>query len=115
MRGHGREEVVVHRRVGVFLRIQHPDQDIDQAHHALHNRAVGRPGGVEVRQVQQDQPRTLVREAGNGNGMVAVAHLQPVQQRLAAVRAPDTCQRFRRGGPAGRRRRDFSAADRVEQ
>ena len=116
VRGQRRQEVVVHGGVGVLLRIQHPDEDVHQAHHALHDLAVGGPGRVEVRQVQQDQaawPRR--RSPAPAPAWCRLPHVQPVQQRLRCRPLPRHRQRFRRGGPAGCRRRDFSPADRIEQ
>ena len=47
----------VHRRVGVLLRIEHPDQQVHHAGHPLGLGPVGGGGRVEVRQVHQHQTR----------------------------------------------------------
>ena len=88
VRGQRRQEVVVHGGVGVFLRIEDPDEDVHEPHHPLHNLPVGRPGRVEVGQVQKDQPGAVVGEPLHRGSSMALPDLQPVQQRIAALGRP---------------------------
>ena len=81
----------------------------------LHDLPVLGGGGIEVRQVQQDQARWSRRRIPAPPRRGAGSVTQPVQQRLAALRSPDAGQRFRGGGTACRRGRDFFAADGVEE
>ena len=115
MGGERGEEIVVHRGVGVLLRIEHPDEDVDESHHPLHDLAVGGTGGVEVRKIQQDQAGAVVGEPGYRPGVVPVADVQPVQQLIAALGAPDSSEGLGGRRPPGGRRRDFLAADGVEK
>src|SRR3546814_16098459 len=54
--GHRREEVAVDDRVGVLLRVEHPDEDVDDARHPGGALPVLGGGGVAVRRGHQDQP-----------------------------------------------------------
>ena len=57
----GRQESVVHGGIGIFLRIEDPDQDVDLPREPLHNVVMLDGGGIEIGQVQQDQAPAIVR------------------------------------------------------
>ena len=52
----GAQVALVQRRVGVLLRVEHPDDDVHQPQQAVHLLAVTGGGGVVVGQVDQDKP-----------------------------------------------------------
>ncbi|GIU57071.1 hypothetical protein NicSoilC12_28200 [Arthrobacter sp. NicSoilC12] len=105
----------MHGGVGIFLRIEDPDKDVHEAHHPLHNLTVGGPGRVKVRQVQKDQPGVVVGEPFDRCRSVALSDLQPIQQRITALDAPNARQRLGGGRPAHGRRRDLLAAYGIEK
>lgn len=54
--GQGAQIALVQCRVGVLLRVQHPDDDVHQPQQAVHLLAVTGGGGVVVGEVDQYQP-----------------------------------------------------------
>ena len=100
--------VLVQRGVGVLLRVDDPHHEIGERDHAVHLEAVLAHDGVEVGQVEQDEPVQLVPHA------VAARHLEPVEQRVVDA-APDRRARGRRRGPPVAGRGELGAGERVEQ
>ncbi|GAB3853705.1 hypothetical protein GCM10029963_45410 [Micromonospora andamanensis] len=95
----------MHHPVGVLLRVDHPDHQIDEAEQAVHLQPVRVLDGVEVGQVEQDQPvqRRLVVavEQALPHEPVAGQHTEPVEQSGATVEwAPDAGVGDTCGGPA---------------
>ncbi len=54
--GQGPQVALVHGRVGVLLRVEHPHQQVGHLHQPVDLDVVGDLGGVVVGQVEQDQP-----------------------------------------------------------
>jgi hypothetical protein len=110
VRGHRLEEVLVHRLVGVLLRVQHPDHQVRQHDQPLHLEVVAELGRVVVGEVEQDQALEVTRvttgvEHGVARGLVPQRDAHPLEQVLGTLRAaPDA--------GAGPRRRRASYADR---
>ena len=77
---------LVHRRVGVLLRVEHPDQQVDQLHQPVDLQPVRQPDGVVVGQVEQDQPGRVGVAAACRS--VPAGDLQPVEQRTRRPSRP---------------------------
>ena len=77
--GEGDQVTVVQRRVGVLLRVDHPDQHVDQLHQPIDLHPVLPLGGVVVRQVEQDQPVQRLGRLRVPLQRMSPGDLQPVQ------------------------------------
>ena len=95
---HRPEVLLVDHRVGVLLRVQHPDEDVHGLSEPGGAPVVADDDGVDVGEVEQDEP-TQVAAAPAGLHLVALVHLEPVQERGSVCGgAPHHGQRVRRGG-----------------
>ncbi len=109
----GRHVVVVEPGVGVLLRVGHPHEEVDELEDPLGLGAVPDLGGVEVGQVEQDQPvegAELGAELGTrstvGGDVVAGADPEPVEEVAHRFVTPD-----RGGGGRGGRAPDADLGD----
>ena len=100
---------IVQRGVGVLLRVDHPHEQVDEAHEPVHLDPMGDLDRVEVGQVEQDQP---VRAAAVER--VPRRHLQPVEQPVVG-RAEDGGARRRGGRPRDALADERATRERVEQ
>ncbi len=92
-----RDEIaVVHRRVGVLLRIEHPHQDVDETDEPVDLEAVLQLDAVVVGEVEQDQ--SVQRRFGLVP--VPAGHFQPVEQPVGPVLPPHGRVRDTGRGPA---------------
>ena len=104
------EITVVQRRVGILLRLYDPDEEIGELDHPVDLESVRGLDGIEVRQVEEDE--TLQPVAADP---MTSPDLQPVEQRVGAVAAPDGTLdlRGRRTAPTDGGR--LASAQRVEE
>ena len=85
---------VMHRRIRVFLGVQHPDELIDDGHHPIHLGAVGGHHGIVIWQVQQHHPSETIPTRRH---RLSMPHTQPVKK--LGVGFPKTeSECFGRGG-----------------
>ncbi len=103
MRRQRLEVAVVHRRVGVLLRVEDPDHQVRDRHQPVDLEVVGHLGRVVVGQVEQDDAVELLVVARGvehrvTHRLVPRRDAQPVQQ-LSGTRAPP----HHGGGPRRRR------------
>jgi hypothetical protein len=111
---------LVHHPVRVLLRVDDPDDQVDQAEQPVDLDPVGRLDGVEVGQVEQHQPaqRRLVVavECALPDEPVARQHADPVEQPVGALQvAPHAGVRHAGRRPADADRREVEAGQRVEE
>jgi hypothetical protein len=90
--------------VGIFLRIDDPDEEVDELDQAIHLEPVRDIGGVLVGEIEQDQAVELALAAGVEDGLaselVTPRDTEPVQQWLRALRAPHAGKRMGSRGAA---------------
>ena len=95
------DEVLVEHRVRVLLRVHDPHHHVHETHHALDDVPVLAGHGVEVGEVEQHEttrgggpPATVPRGHAQGRAdHVALRHVEPVEQGLAALVPPHRGQR----------------------
>jgi hypothetical protein len=102
--------------VGVLLRVDDPDHQVDEPHQTVDLQTVSHRGAVMIGKVQQDESVEVDRPAGGlrGRQPVSARHPQPVEKLVTAFSDHQP-------GGLGRRwtacpdRGDLGAAHRVEE
>ena len=102
---------VVDRGVGVLLRVEHPDEHVDQRDEPVDLQPVRHLRRVVVRQVEQHEPAQVVLRFEG----VPAGDLEPVQQRARACGIPHRRVRHAGRRPAHARQRHLRPGQRVEQ
>jgi hypothetical protein len=95
--------------VGVLLRVDDPDEQVDEVEQPFDLEAMRGLDGVEVRQVQEHQARELAV-----TDRVPPRDPEPVEQRSPSP-APHGGRRSRGGRAAAARGRELGAGERVEE
>nr|MCF0102305.1 hypothetical protein [Streptomyces sp. MH191] len=116
MARHGPQIALVQDGVGVLLRIDHPDDGVDEGEDPVDLLAVFHGRRIVVGQVHQDQPAQLGVAVGplDGTSAQSSGNAQPVDERRRAV-APTAHERRGGGGAAHPGLRDRDPGERVEQ
>ena len=102
---------VMHRRIRIFLRIQHPDKLINDRHHPVHLGSVGGHHGIVIWQIQQHHPPETVLPDRH---LPTVRYPEPVQE--LGIGVPKAHSKgFSGGGAQHPHFRDVRSHQRVHQ
>ena len=92
MRGQRLQVALMERGIGIFLRVDDPDEEVDELDQAIRLEPVGEVGGVLVGEIKQDQTIEFVLAAGIEDRLVSELvtprDTEPVKQWLCTVRTP---------------------------
>jgi hypothetical protein len=100
--------------VGVLLRIDDPDQHVDQLHQPIDLHPMVEFGGIMIRKIKQHETVECSIQRRIGLQRVPTGYLQPVQQILSRLLAPTARHGMCSGGTAYPDRRQRGARQGIE-